>query len=127
MYNMCLKKIELKTIIVSAENKRRFIEVLLLISSILAALKQIKFTFLFFMLFLIMSVMYYATLFVKPKNKKRFWLVPFLISLFFSAFTSLYLIESLGLEAARSISAIIILYYLALIFVISRILMAKEP
>ncbi len=126
---MCFNKFKLRKIIVNVEHKRRFIEVLLLISSIMVSLRgvqEIPFTFLFFMLFLIVSLMYYATLFVKPKNGKRFWLVPFIIALFFSAFTSLYLIASLGESVTKNLSIVILIYYIGLIFVIFRILMAKE-
>ena len=112
---MCFNKLKLRKIIVRSDNKRRFIEILLLISSIMVLLKEVHFTFLFFMLFLIMSVMYYASSFVKPKKKERFWLVPFLIALFFSAFTCLYLIASMGGQVAQRYSIIIIVYYLALI------------
>ena len=111
---------KLLKIYLNKEHKKRFLEMLLIVGSILAALNPNGVVLVIFLMFIIVSIAYYATLFISTKEKKGFKFVPFFISVTFSG--TVVGLFGQSLKQLTSQYLIIIFYWLALTFLVYRIL-----
>ena len=129
---MCFKILKILDFKVSTENKRRFVEILLIVMSILVAFSDLsknKFIQSGSILFITLAIVYYGFLIAEhEKIKKRNKFFTFFISILFSGTLSANIIYSIITSENYWAFYVLIfwIYYLVLTGFIYTILIAKE-